>query len=1035
MALRLLLSNRPERLSALLADSLQNTYCVSPQNALAEQIVIVSHLGMAHWLKLDLARRLGICAALRFPFPASWLWELHEILGGEAPPERDPFTRNAMRWRLFRLLPDLLHHPELGVLQDWLQHKDTISRRHELCDKLAEVYDSRLVYRPDTLKQWESANATSYHHLLWSALVKDVSPVSHRASRLEALSSMLDWADHLPACPPQVRLFGISSLPQPQLEAFALLARHCEVSFYCLGTDQRSSPHNNLGAWLGEQSTELQKQLIDHGATVDVDYDPPTTATQLGRLQNRLQGQECSHVRNADDSILIHVTHSPLRELQALREYLLERFDDDPTLEAGDVLVLMPDPAAMEWAIRATFSNLPPEQSIPWRLADTVQSTTEDPCIWLQELLKLLAGRLPLREVLGFLRHPYCRQRFLFSDDDLDTIGDWLEEAGLRWGADTNHRTRLGLPASNGGTWQAALDRLALSLAMPCDTEAFGEILAAGDTHSRRELFDRLAEVDSLLQAGSLSAASERSLLEWCDWIEEVGMAWLPTSLHGSREEGDLRNIILELRNTAEISSCITSVPLSVVQRELPKESGRYGSWLRGELCFAGIQPMRHVPVRVLCLLGLNQDSFPRRDTINEMMPITKRRPGERSRELEDRQILLESLLSVHEHLLLSYQGRSTKDDSELPPSPCLQQIQDYLQLVDEPPITVRSWPLQRISPWHFQAEVPRSRDTVARKAAVVTQQHSNRHPFVEGQLEPLEGSSLTLTALQNTLRDPLESFLRLRFGMILPRDNDLTADEESFSLEGLTLWQLRNKLLQRMLQGNVPYSAQALYHAGLLPVLPISDRLYQHCISEIGDLIESAEPLLRDAASFAPDGYYTCSLRPGSWMLEGRVHGLCRTGLLCLQAGAFRPRQQVQVWLQHLMMTISCSSYAGLEARILTPVGAWHMRAVENALEALNRLLSLSEEALQAPKLWLPDILYPLAEVLRNKGEQGAEHGLDQIASRWDSPHGGIRSNAATRLIWGDTPPFEDSEFRQTLIRGARALLPMLEHLEEAGA
>ena len=53
--------------------------------------------------------------------------------------------------------------------------------------------------------------------------------------------------------------------------------------------------------------------------------------------------------------------------------------------------------------------------------------------------------------------------------------------------------------------------------------------------------------------------------------------------------------------------------------------------------------------------------------------------PGDRSRRDDDRQLMLEALLSARRVLYVSWAGRSVRDNSEQPPSVLVSQLRDYL--------------------------------------------------------------------------------------------------------------------------------------------------------------------------------------------------------------------------------------------------------------------------------------------------------------------------------------------------------------------
>ena len=91
---------------------------------------------------------------------------------------------------------------------------------------------------------------------------------------------------------------------------------------------------------------------------------------------------------------------------------------------------------------------------------------------------------------------------------------------------------------------------------------------------------------------------------------------------------------------------------------------------------------MRALPFEVLCLLGMNDGDFPRssaRSDFDLMAWPGQQRPGDRSRRDDDRQLMLEALLSARRVLYVSWAGRSARDNSEQPPSVLVSQLRDYL--------------------------------------------------------------------------------------------------------------------------------------------------------------------------------------------------------------------------------------------------------------------------------------------------------------------------------------------------------------------
>ena len=128
--------------------------------------------------------------------------------------------------------------------------------------------------------------------------------------------------------------------------------------------------NNRLLASWGRDSRELQLVLTIGGELSDRHHagTEGQAATLLGRLQADIHadrpapGQplpdaddERLLLAEDDDSVRIHACHGRARQVEVLREAILHRLADDPTLEPRDVIVMCPDIETFAPLIEATF--------------------------------------------------------------------------------------------------------------------------------------------------------------------------------------------------------------------------------------------------------------------------------------------------------------------------------------------------------------------------------------------------------------------------------------------------------------------------------------------------------------------------------------------------------------------------------------------------------------------------------------------------------------------------------------------------------
>ena len=150
-----------------------------------------------------------------------------------------------------------------------------------------------------------------------------------------------------------------------------------------------------------------------------------------------------------------------------------------------------------------------------------------------------------------------------------------------------------------------------------------------------------------------------------------------------------------------------------------------------GHLTICTLVPMRSVPHRVVCLLGLDDGVFPRKiDVDDDDLVAADARVGDRDPRSEDRQLLLDALLAAESHLIITYSGRDERTNAERPPAVPVGELLDVVdrtvRLPDDPTGEVRArtrivvhHPLQPFDARNFMAgrlagSAPWSFDAVA---------------------------------------------------------------------------------------------------------------------------------------------------------------------------------------------------------------------------------------------------------------------------------------------------------------------------------
>ncbi|MDZ7826099.1 MAG: exodeoxyribonuclease V subunit gamma [Gammaproteobacteria bacterium] len=745
--LRIRQSNRLDRL----ADDLIATLA-APTGAhpLEPEQVVVQSPGMATWLRHRLAEHAGIAAAVEFPLPAALVWSVVRLLVPEAQ-ETSPYGKRLMAWRLMALLdPEqgaLADDPRFRSLLDYLDDDgESGLKRHQLAQRVADVFDQYLVYRPDWMMRWRqgagdddpAARAEPWQPELWRRLVAASDDAPDRAAlqaracrRLEEDPEVGELLRrHLP---PRLMVFGISAMPPEQLRALLGLARHIEVrvlvfnpcsQFWSDIVSERylarlvadetardetapTHPYYDTGhpllASLGTAGRDFIDLLLELGPEAEPEdaFEPPAGDSMLATLQRdilELDADAGPLPLAADDvSIRFSDCHGPLRELEALHDWLLARFEADPELRPRDIVVMIPDIDRYAPCVEAVFGQSgDPALQIPYAISDRGQRG-ESPILGaVAALLRLPRSRLPVSELLGILETPAVLRAFGLDETDLEQIAWWLAETGVRWGRDGDHWRQLGFEPPDPGegpvanTWAFGTERMLLGYAMGGDTGAasgaglFRDTLPlAGVDGAGAEAVGALLSFLDRVDEFRVRLAGPHPAREWARLLRELLDAFLDPDDDEALALGGIHQLIAEFGELEDSAGLTEALSLDVIEAALEpvlQAPGGGHRFLAGQLTFCTLMPMRTIPFRVVALLGMNDGDYPRREVpLGFDLLAQLPRKGDRARRLEDRYLFLEAILAARDHLYVSWSGRSPTDDSVQPPSVVVSELREAL--------------------------------------------------------------------------------------------------------------------------------------------------------------------------------------------------------------------------------------------------------------------------------------------------------------------------------------------------------------------
>ncbi|KRG37887.1 exodeoxyribonuclease V subunit gamma [Stenotrophomonas panacihumi] len=1058
---RLYHSNSLEVLAGLLAEELRQP--APGQSLLVPDLVLIPQVAMRRWLQASLAAEHGVAANLEFLTPGEFVSRaLAANVGGGA----DDLDAAALRWHLYAALgePRLMARPPLRALSDYLADGDPL-KAWALAGELGDVFEKYQAWRRDWLLRWEAgADAEDPQAILWRRVAEGR---PYRARRIhDYLVRFGEDRAALPqGLPPRLFAFATLNISPDVLRVLATQARVGTLHFYMpsptrsywgdlqtrgeqrrAGEDATGADNRLLQAWgaagrdfmavLG--SYEVVHPSGDFPAYADPEADARGEPSLLRGLQGDLFHRRAApglppraEVDRHDPSVQVHACHTRLRELQVLHDQLRALLDDarfDPPLQPREIAVLAPDIDPYLPYLDAVFGARGRDEAVPYALADASPLAGEPLADVFVRLLGLPLSRFGLAEVFDLLASPPVAEAAGLDAAALDRLHEWLQAAGARWGLDAAHRQQHDAPREDAYTWAFALDRLLLGHASGAEDtiagvapwpELEGGALAALDTLVR--LLRILARQQQALAEALTPAQWRERLLALLDAL----LPQAPATPAGERALDRLRNLIDTFAADAARAGFDAPVAAEVVRAHFAAtlaEADTRAPLLTGGVSIGRMVPMRLLPFRVICLLGMNDGDYPRRDPAAGLNRLTaelgseRRRPGDRSLREDDRFLFLQLFASAQDVFYLSYLGADPRDGSPREPSVLVSELLGAAAACHADPAQaaralVVQQPLQPFAPAAFgDATEPRRFSYRAQwqpAAAALGNARGALDAWAAGMLPPFEAEDdLPLESLRRFLTSPSEQFLRQRLGLRLPDAADTAPDIEPLVLPGGRDGQvLRQVVLDALLAGaDIAQLPAALRARALLPAGPAGEQQLRALTRTLAPLAQA----FNDWRGHAEAQSQRYEVDIDGVRLHGRVGGLYVPGMARLRAGALNGPAVIAHGLDWLLASaaddprplLRFTEEGGGPPEPLPPPSPSEARA------RLSELLHLRSAGLRAP---LPFGAYSGWEFFNADGDAHVRR--RKAAERWqgNDRQWGEGNGDAPRLALRGRDPFAD--------------------------
>lgn len=999
------------------------------ESPFAPRWIIVQNREMEQWLTLNEARSSGISANNKFVFPLELIWKLYRLKDNSIPSVL-PFDLVPLQWSIFSLL---LEQPNL--VQGYGLNSEDLNpeRLFQVSTNLADVFDLYQVFRPSMILNWQkgqqsfSSKEEAWQAKVWVALCDKIGE-TELPSRAQALTKLISWleSDQFPieSLPKALFVFGVSQVSQPFSDLLASLSKKIDVHIFDQSVKEEHTERAS-SSWL-DFTSKLIKPALDQEKVFTnswgkfgvkpvkhvISDDSIENDNLLSNIKKAMLGNEVASFKY-DSSFSIHSCHSVKREVEVLKDELLKVLNEDSSLMAQDILVLVPDVEDYSSTIEQVFSlnHLDPKLPI-----STARVMSKSVGIVFEQLMDQMNGDFKATEILSILEHPIISHKVELSDVGISILRKWVGELRIRRGKGDDIYT-----------WIYGLNSLMLGYAMEADElESFGPYIPFEGIGSS-DLAETAAKVNGFVsQLKDLSDVAQncKSVHDWLDFAittarqlmipaynDEYGCNRLISNLERLKEQLSVSEF------TGEIEYALFKEWMLTQLANISASSGGFGHGIT----VSTYVPNRGLPYKYIAVLGFNEGVFPRKEVrpsydLIHNSPL----PGDRILKEDDSYLFFQIVQSAQERLYFSYLGQNQYSENKQLPSILLQQLMDVLKksgLKEKELVTYHK--LHGFDKSYFSSGSKTFSKFNASISNKIYGQYEEVKPFVESlttnQIDTHK-KDLELSDLISYYQAPSKFVGSRALGISSYRDEIEISDREPFSVNGLEKYLVKEAIatgFRRDLDANE--LLKFLQQKGIVPQKLPGEIVFEDLLSSIKPLDEIFKKYALQEKRIL-EGKATVS----DVLLQGVVNEVYDNEFVQIRLGNLRGKNLVSLWINHLFLNIT---HPEITRSVLYYVNNENVEEVfftplENAEEILESLIQQFKRGCLEPTgfPFLPETMKEYVEVLGS--EKGTpEKALSKAQFKWTPTQHNAYAEGAdyfNQLFWRGLEPVSQPRFEE---------------------
>lgn len=1061
-----------------LADIFCRNLSITKDDPFSEDTVVAQSKTMELYLTKRLADTNGIAANITYPYPRKSIDNILKQCDLIQDTER--LTPEVFLWEIYKQMPYL--ESKYEVINTYINHDNSsISvRRYQLSIIISRIFDYYMGHRGDWLELWQKGERVTSscmskaaldlgEHEVWQAdlwrklTVENDNKIEFKRPSQLLFDNLNKIRDKLPE---KISIFGISNLPADFIEFYKILDNEIGVDFYYLmpcveywgyiskRTAIKEKIDNPLLASWGILGRDFLNLLLksfenDLGGDELTELPKMTNPTLLSCLQNDilqstpLKASSLQKLKEPlnDNSILINSCYSRMREIEVLRDYILDLLESGD-MGISDIVVMAPDIDEYIPYIQGVFNRLTTDSNedratvkflseeseahIPFTIADCSTLWTSKEAETFMKILNIVNSRLYAQDMFDIISSDPVTAKFNLTPDDVIDIHDMIYKANIAWGENREHRKSECGMDNNLNTWEFGFNRLLAGYAFDCEEVVSDGTLPLSLGGEKGILLGKVIQVAKLLFSYNGKLSQEHTPETWYELMLAIINDFFLLPNDKNENLLPLYSAVNALFNNWNSARFDDPIPLDVLryalQNELTQDERTSSAFFRGSLTFCKLLPMRNIPFKAVCLIGLNDGEFPRIDTKTGFdLSQKESRPGDRSLRKDDRYIFLETILACRKNLYLSYVGQSNSDNDEIPPSVLISELLDYLSNATgrKSNLFIKKHPLHAFDEKYFKEESDFSSFSKVNCEASKSLRSGTNEPqyFCPEKLPPTDTKlEFTFDDFVNFFLSPSKFFLNHRLKINLYNKNMNTLRScEPFELNSLESYKLKDDFLNHKMENRQFNIEEAKKAEGDIPFGIWGENV----ITEANSASASLAAVMEDFGAKQPPSsnvVFEYTINGIHISLSGEFHNLYENCQAFFRTGTVKNKDKIKGWLWHQL---------ALEARLpdfTTTILLGYEKdndktskfQIESHSSMVPELVGIFLDGLTKP---LPLFKESSTELVKPKTyPDNIDELMKKASTKWEKSQYSYDydlADEANLICFGENPPFLDEKYK----------------------